>query len=200
MPDNDIVERSLRREWRAPYRFVKGNFSRETIAESIVAALAAMLRHDGGFPGIERHMAAQSFQDNAKSLAEVSRAIEQDFEQKSAAKLTARAAQRNLAQIKAGRTDAGLLPLYLDALEFAVQHHLFAKIRYRLVGRGQRFSNVQEAREFENDVRQLYGSQVRVLAHRLLADPTATKLRTPGSKMQRRSTAELLNAPLTERP
>ena len=94
MPDLDIVQRQLHKYWRSPYRLVKGGHPPETVAVGLIQSLAATLRDEGGIPGFESlyevSSGAPTHQASVKTLAEVSRVIEQEFGQRQSVKLAAR--------------------------------------------------------------------------------------------------------------
>ncbi|HEX9943155.1 MAG TPA: hypothetical protein VGG03_14135 [Thermoanaerobaculia bacterium] len=202
MPDLDIVARGLTNPWRSAYHLMKGGHPPEVVAESLVKTLAAELREAGGIPGFEpllaAYLQAQSEGDGARTLAEMSRDIEQRFGQQRSVKLLARAAQRNLARVEAGRALPASLSLAREHLQSLVQHHFFSKTTGRLIGPRKRFATIQEAREFESRVWASLEPQLTEIAHRLMSNPTASKLRAPRSRRQRRTTAELLDTPVKD--
>jgi hypothetical protein len=200
MPDLDIVQRRLLRHWRAPYRLTKGNHPAESVAAALVTAVAATLRDEGGIPAFESLCAASrgmsASVSGTKTLAEVSRAIEQEFGQQRAVKLAARAAQRNALEIHYGRALPGPLSLAKEYLRQLLDHHFFSKAITPLIGEGKRFSDTQEARQFESSVRSYAEPKLTEIAKRLSVDPTASRLRAPKSPRHHRTTAELLEEPL----
>jgi hypothetical protein len=200
MPDLDIIERSLKGSWRAPYRLMKGGHPPEVVADALIKAAAATLRGDGGLPGfeaiLEACMQAHAPGDAVRTLAEASRSIEQRFGQRHEAKLLARAAQRSKAQFDAGRALPSPLHLDKETLRELLRHSFFSRVTGKLVGEQKRFTDVQRAREYEANVWSCAEPQITKLASRLAADPTASRLRAPQSPRKRQTTAELLNAPL----
>jgi hypothetical protein len=197
MPDRDIVERSLYKAWRQPYRLMKGGHSPGIVSEGLLKALTAHLRENGGVPvNLVASLAIQSQVGDAKTLAEVSRAIERDFGQQKEVKLLARAAQRNMAKVEAKQALPGPLSIVQEYLGVILKHHFFSKVSPRLVDSRGCFANVQQVREFEAGILSIAEPQLVNLARRLVSDPTASSLRAPISRRRRLTTAELLNAPL----
>jgi hypothetical protein len=197
MPDCDIIERGLHKTWRPPYRLMKGGHSPEVVANGLVTALAADLRDTGGLPGgLERLLAVQAQLGAVRSLAEVSRALEQEFGQRQRAKLLARAAQRASAKVAAKQALPGPVPIVLDYLWARLRHGFFARVSFRLVQTSDCFNDAQGVREFEARVSALLVPQLAKLAQRLLGYPAATRLRAPSSARRRPTTAELLDRPL----
>jgi hypothetical protein len=205
MPDQDIVERSLNRFWRRPYRLTKGGHSPGVVAESLVKSLAATLREEGGMPGFQQiavaRLEALAAPNGAAHLAEEARVVEQDLCQQQSVKLLVRAAKRDLVLVLAGRalpTDEGLVKEYLKE---QLEHEFFSRaLSPRLVGPGKTFSCVDEQRDFLALVWSRVEPQVQKLTVRLLADTSATRLRAPASLRPRRSTAELVEEPVLVRP
>jgi hypothetical protein len=203
MPDLDIVERGLCRHWRRPYRLIKGGHPSESVGEAVIKATAATLREDQGIPALgslcDACNKAYSDPSGVKTLAEVGRSLEQEFGQQPAVKLAARSAQRSLIELQYGRALPGPVALAKEYLKSLLRHHFFAKvITGRLVGEGQRFHDIQEARQFESRIWSHIEPQLIEIARRLVADPTASTLRAPNSPRRRRTTAELLEAPLIQ--
>lgn len=201
MPDQDIVEHSLKQPWKPSYRLRKGGCTPELEAESLGKALAATLRDEGGVPpGLEDLLTASSHaltrSDGARTLAEVTRILEQRFGQQGPVKVLARASTRNLAQIEAGRALPGPGSLIGEYLSARVQHEYFDRVRHRLVGGTNRFSDAEVERRFTAQVRTRMEPHLARLAASLTVDPSAAKLRAPKSSLSRRSTAELIDAPL----
>lgn len=201
MPDLDIVQRQLRKHWRAPCRLIQGGHPPEVVAAELTKSLASTLRAEGGISGFERLYEASSRalsdQSSIRTLAEVSRTIEQEFGQQQSVKLAARAARRQIIELQYGRLLPSRLAFASQCLRNLLEHHFFAKVTNLLVGEGKRFSDVRDARQYEASVRSYIEPQLMELARRLMSDPTASKLRAPKSSMRRRTTAELLDSPLT---
>lgn len=200
MPDLDIVQRQLRKYWRSPCSLVQGGHPPEAVAAELIKSLAATLRDGGGIPGFEVLYEASSRtpldQSSIRTLAEASRAIEQEFGQQQSVKLAARAALRQVVEQQYGRLLPSRLTFAAQCLRNLLEHHFFAKVTNLLVGEGKRFGDVREARQYEASVRSYAEPQLMELARRLISDPAASKLRAPKSSMRRRTTAELLDSPL----
>lgn len=201
MPDLDIVERQLRRHWRAPYRLLQGGCPPEDVADLLIKALAATVRDDGGIPGFgflcEATTRVFSEGGGVKTLAEMGRRLEQEFGQRRSVKLAARAAQKNLVESQYGSSLPGPLAFAEAHLNTLLEHHFFAKVvTGASVGEGKRFRNIQEARQFAASVHACAEPQLKKMAKKVVSDPTASKLRAPKSSRRQRTTAELLDAPL----
>jgi hypothetical protein len=201
MPDLDLVARGLAKHWRVPYNLLKGGQSVQAISESLVKALAAELRESGGLLGYEDLLLAskqaQAKGSKARSLAEASRSIELAFGQHPAAKILARAAQKNLALIEAGRALPGPFSLAEEHVRTVLRHQFFSRVTPRVIGREKRFSEVSEARAFETKIWAAVEHQLRKIAQSLVSDPTASTLRAPSYPRHRLTTAELIDMPLS---
>jgi hypothetical protein len=200
MPDLDRVERSFSPLWRAPYRLLAGGHPPEIIAEELSKRAAAELRKQGGIQGFEPFLqiclAPEQRSEPKTTLADVSRSIEQRFGQARDVKLLSRATQQARAKIIAGWALPGPNQLAEEFLRALIHHHFFAKIPVVSVGEKRRFNDVAEARVFEGQVWQNLEPQIEKLARRVIADPTASKLRAPKSMRPHLSTAELLDTPI----
>lgn len=200
MPDRDIVERRLARPWAKPYRLMKGGSEADFVAEAIVQALPAHLRERGGIPGFDRVLAVCAplkAPRDARSIAAVTRTIEQDFEQSTGIKLLVRVTQRHLAKIGAGRALPGPLPLVEEYLRTLLRHEFFDRVTDRLIGEGKPFPDARAARQFECELLSILESQLSRIAISLLADPTASNLRAPRSLRRKCPTAVLIDIPIT---
>jgi hypothetical protein len=202
MPDLDIVERRLTKAWRAPYRLIKGGHPAKLVADSLVKAAAATLRESGGMPGFE-DLSAQfaplsPLAGRTRTLEDASRALEQRFGQREATKLLVRAFNRSQAKIEAGRALPGPSQCAQEYVRLIFSHHFFDKLSNRLIGEGKRFATVDEARTFEATVRGYLEPQLIRLTRSLIADPTASNLRAPKALSSRRTTAEILDASVSE--
>jgi hypothetical protein len=201
MPDLDLVQRSLGKHWRAPYRLTEGNHPVESVAKALIGATAATVREDGGIPcfaplceAINRSLQEAS---GAELLAEATRAIEQKLGQQKAIKLATRAAQRSYQRILSGEALPGPLSLAQEHMYEILRHNFFCKIANgKLVGKGRRFTDMGEVRRFESDLSASVGFQLRRLAQQLAIDPSAARLRAPASPSPLRTTAQLLDMPL----
>jgi hypothetical protein len=205
MPDLDIVGRSLNKPWRSPYRLLKGGHPPDAVGDSMVKALAATLRETNGMSAFEPVVAAFLEADSGKvagtslgEMGEMSRAIERAFGQQREAKLMVRAAQRTMIRVEAGMVLPGPLSMVREYLRTLVNHHFFDKISGRLVGNRRRFPSVQHARAFEAAIWASIEPQLSNLATRLIRGTPTTELRAPKSLLHPRSTAELLDRPVSE--
>jgi hypothetical protein len=201
MPDQDIVERSLRRPWKRSYRVEKGGHSAEVVAASLIKDLAAAVRDDGGMPGFEQllpvYFRVSGRPDGARTLAHACRAVEERFEQQWGVKILGRAALRSFALIEARRGLPSRVSLSEEYLRSRVRHDYFAKVTHRLVGRRKRFSDLGEAQRFDAHVWEHLEPQLKKLAVALASDPSARRLRAPKSLLRSRSTEELLETAIS---
>lgn len=199
MPDLDIVSRTLKKPWRSPYKLLKGGHPAEMVAASLISALAATLREEGGLPDFGTLLAntrgTPPERRSAQTLAEASRALEQKFGQQQAAKLLARSVLRNSAQVEAGMALPGPLPIIEEFLRSQVRANFLAKINGRLVG--TLFLSSESLRIFEEAMWTQIEPGIIKLARSLMEDPTASKVRAPRSPRRRHSTAELLDLPVS---
>jgi hypothetical protein len=203
MPDQDIVERSLNRPWKRPYRLLKGGHPPEVVADSLVKSQTATLRNEGGMPGFQQiavaRLEALSTPNGAAYLAGAVRVVEQDLGQQPAVKLLAQAARREHVLVLAGRVLPSPESLVDEYLKAQREREYFSKVASpRLVGPGKRFSCIAELQDFLAQVRSHLEAQHKTLTVRLLADTSATRLRAPSSERPRRSTAELIEEPVLE--
>jgi hypothetical protein len=166
----------------------------------MVKALAATLRETNGMSGFEPVLAAflEANSCTGTSLAEMSRGIERAFGQQREAKLMVRAAQRTMIRVEAGMVLSGPLSMAREYLRTLVNHHFFDKVSGRLVGNRRRFSSAQHARAFEAAIWSSIEPQLSKLAARLIRATPATAIRAPNSLLPSRSTAELLDRPVSE--
>jgi hypothetical protein len=200
MPDRDRVERSLRPPWRAPYRLLKGGQPLEAVADALSRSIAKELRDQGAGSGFEPFLrlavASESQPVSGKTLADVSRSLEQGFGQDRNAKLLARTMQKTRAKINAGQALPGARPFAEEFIRASIKHHFFAKVIFPSIGRKKRFGDVMEARDFERSVWKLLDPQLSKLANRLADNPNASGLRAPNSLRKRLSTSDLLDTPI----
>lgn len=200
MPDQDIVERSLKKPWKPACRLFQGDGSAAVVADALRQALAAVVREEGGLPGFEPMWIATSEAaarpDGARTLAAVAREIEQQFGQQPASKVLARALMSNFAVIEAGRALPVARSLAEACLRARVESEFFSKIRHRVVGPAKRFTDASSEQGFAREVAAQLAPAIEKMAQSLVRDPSASNLRSPRSTLRKRSTAELLDAPL----
>lgn len=200
MPDQDIVERSLKKPWKPACRLLQGEGSAAVVADALRQALTAVVRAEGGLPAFEPMWNATSEAaarpDGARRLAEVAREIEQRFGQQRGSKVVARASLAKFAAIEAGRALPVARSLAEACLRARVESEFFSKIRHRVVGPGKRFTDASSEQSFVREVAAQLAPAIEKMAHSLVRDPSASNLRSPRSTLRKRSTAELLDAPL----
>ncbi len=200
MPDLDILYTTAAPGWVPPARLSKGNAPPAEIAEAIVKCLAAELRRGGGFPRIAE------LRDLLRNVADGQIGVRTGFEQlqvlerRSGGALHLRvgcqAARAVLVRVAEGQpADAELgRDLAAEYCRHLVQHRLFGRVRAVLVG--ECFTDADAAQAWEEEVLLALEPNLIRLADRLVADPTAHKLRAPHRRVARRNTADLLNQPI----
>lgn len=200
MPDQDIVERGLKKPWKSAYRLLKGGCPPEVVAQALSQALAAVVRGESGLSGFEPMWIATSEAaarpDGGRRLADVARQMEQRFGQQPGSKVVAKAALANFAEIEAGRALPMARSLAEACLRASVESEFFSKTRYRVLGPGKRFTDRNSEHLFKREVDSHLAPAIEEMARSVVRDPSASKLRSPPSRLPKRTTAELLDAPL----
>lgn len=202
MPDLDIVERNLPREWRRPYRLLKGGHETSVVCDAIVQALTAHLRREGGAPELFLFEAALVRPRalglaTRPSLPEVCREIELRFDNRPVAQLMGRATLRLHARISSGRALPSREALAVEFLRQVIDNQFFGRFEPTLVGNRRRFESLAARDRYrENCLRQIE-VRLRSVAGQLRRDLSAGSLRAPGRQRTRKmTTAELLSTPI----
>ena len=131
MPDLDRVERSFSPLWRVPYRLLKGRHDPQIVAEELSRCAAAELRKHGGIQGFEPFLrvcaAPEQRPESMKTIADVSRSVQQRFGQGRNVKLLSRVMQQTREEIAAGWALPSPNQLAEAFLRGLIRHHFFSK-------------------------------------------------------------------------
>ena len=170
------------------------------LAGPVRRALAHTLRGAGGLPGLSAasevvsQVACREL-DVRRGLEELL-SIERTVQPGPTTALGVDAARGVLAELEFGG-EAPADPRYAVAERACwaiLGHHFFDLARLNFLG--GRFENLSAAHEWEAACRTEIAPDVRTIAAAMARDPTAAKLRAPGRRLPRRSTAELLHQPV----
>ena len=198
MPDLDIVERKIAQWWRPAYRLLKGGQPREIVAAALVKALAAELRASKGIPRLQEFSAALEQRPDLARLSEVARELERKFEagEYRVGQNLARAARAEGVRVALGSSLPSREKLAKEHCWQLCRHYLFGRVEPTLVGSGRPFPNTAELRVYEERCREVMEPDLDGLVKRLARHPDGQKLRAPAVRRRKRSTAELIDAPL----
>jgi hypothetical protein len=202
MPDLDIVERRIPCHWRSPYRLIKGDLPIEDVVEGVIKAIAAQIRADHWAPPFEERLSR--LQDRSMrqarpklTIAGVSERIESRFSRRTPTHEFEKASRRLATLASASRTDFTATNLAREYCWELARHHLFGRLEPTLVGSSRRFRSIDELLRFEQKVRESADPSLEQLGRKLALSPASTKVRAPRRQRPRRSTAELLQEPIS---
>jgi hypothetical protein len=199
--------------WRTPARLTNAHADDDTVARAATRALAQTLREAGGCPHLEdittvvldvhRELtqAPLLFQDPAASHATLKSAyerlnsIEMKADRHNHTVFAADVARAYIVKTLHANLASGPADAIADAIATGfclrmVEHYYFDIQRTLIIG--SRFHNYEEARAWENDVKERMAPKVAKIARDILRDSTGQTVKTPRWPKVSRSTAELL--------
>ena len=200
MPDLDILYTRAVHGWYPPARLAKGNAPPAEIADAIIKSLAKELRRGNGLPKMKELCTllwavaegAGRMLTGFDQLREIENSMGSDLH----ARIACRAARGVLVELAQGTRGRVGLERYLAAeyCQHLIQNRFFGRVRPVLVG--ESFADAAAVQVWEEAVLLALAPSLDQLVDRLVANPTAHKLRAPKHRVPRRSTAELLDQPL----
>ena len=207
VPDQDRLPKGLAPGWRKPYRLIVGGQATQDVAGYVLRALAATLRHSGGIPAFEAlfraidRVAAMAIGLFAPSRDHFRAAVDSIDRTVVAAgshhhtQVASVVAKRFLSVLQAGPHN------HYDRRSFAydtcvrlIQHYLLSH-RSAFVREGA-FPDLASAGSFESALLNTLKPNLESMARRISDDPGCSRLRGSGPKIEKRSTADLLDTNL----
>lgn len=197
MPERDRFERKLGPGWQRAYRLVKGAVAPNAeVADALARALADTLRNGGGVPGLEEMcvVVRRAEEDTLESFVQLEHIV-QEHDGHRHTTIAAGVAKSLLVQtppVASGTAQESVVDILArDTCAALVDHSFFSKVRPRLLAEG-RFSNHEQARQWQAQVEYSMQSAVAVLATQIARRPDAAGLRAPNRSVPKQSTKDLL--------
>ena len=198
MPEGDHFERSFGAGWRGVLQLVReGVGSDEEVADKLVKSLAKALRNEKGVPGIAEifRVIAEAKVNSLLNSFNALDDIVRDHEGHRHTKVAVDVAKSRLVQKDAAN---GMAASEVQAHRFVedtcsalLEHYFFARTYPQLIAEG-RFSDHEDARQWQRRVEQAMQPNVVRLAEGLAQRPDAKGLRAPKRIVPTESTTNLL--------